>query len=160
MAHGASPLARRPTGAGRFVVDRPVSRFTVALLAAALFGAAQAREDARPFPAGRTATIESCVGGAPIQFRADDRRVVLEAVDAAAVGAALARRYPVLERDGLVPNGVVLWRKPQAGWLFVTLLANPAKPADLCFTATFVAERFEITASLLVKYFGAGVARE
>ena len=130
------------------------------LLTAALIGAAHAREDARPFPAGRTATIDSCVGGVPIQFRADDRRVVLEAVDAAAVGAALARRYPVIERDGLVADGVVLWRKPHAGWLFVTLLANPAKPADVCFTATFVADRFDITAALLVKYFGAGVARE
>ena len=42
----------------------------------------------------------------------------------------------------------------------VTLLANPAKPADVCFTATFVADRFEITSALVVKYFGAGVARE
>ena len=139
---------------------RSISRFVFALLAATSIGAAEAREEVRPFPAGRTATIDSCAGGVPIQFRADDRRVVLDAVDAAAVGAALTRRYPVLERDGLTPDGVVLWRKPHAGWLFVTLLANPAKPADVCFTATFVADRFDVTAALLVKYFGAGVARE
>lgn len=160
MARDLPSLTPRPAPVG--CIDRTRSSFgcAFALLAAAWIGPADAREDIRPFPAGRTATIESCVGGAPIQFRADDRRVVLEAVDAAAVGSALARRYPVLERDGLTPDGVVLWRKPQSGWLFVTLLANPAKPADRCFTATFVAERFEITAALLVKYFGAGVARE
>ena len=137
---------------------RPVLR--VALFALAALGAAHAREDARPFPAGRAAALDSCAGGATIQFQAEDRRVVLEAADAAAVGSALARRYPVLDRDGLLPDGVVLWRKPSIGWLFVTLLANPAKPTDVCFTATFVADRFEITAALLVKYFGAGVARD
>ena len=130
------------------------------LLAALAAGGVDAREDRRPFPAGRASTIESCVGGAPIQFRPDDRRVWLEAADAAAVGAALTRRYPVLDRDGLLPDAIVLWRKPVDGWVYVTLLSNPAKPSDVCFTATFAAGRFELTAALLMKYFGAGVARD
>ena len=130
------------------------------LLAAVATGSVGAREEARPFPGGRASTIESCVGGSPIQFRPDDRRVWLEAVDAAAVGSALTRRYPMLDRDGLLPDGIVLWRKPVDGWLFVTLLANPGTPADVCFTATFAASRFELTAPLLIKYFGAGVARD
>ena len=96
----------------------------------------------------------------PSRATARDRRVWLEAVDAAAVGSALTRRYPILDRDGLLPDAIVLWRKPVDGWLFVTLLANPGKPADVCFTATFSASRFELTAPLLVKYFGAGVARD
>ena len=130
------------------------------LLAAVAIGGVDAREDTRPFSGSRTSTIESCVGGAPIQFRPDDRRVRLEAADAAAVGAALTRRYPVLDRDGLLPDAIVLWRKPVDGWLYVTLLGNPAKPSDVCFTATFAANRFELTAALLIKYFGAGVARD
>jgi len=130
------------------------------LLAAVATGSVGAREEGRPLPGGRASTIESCVGGSPIQFRPDDRRVWLEAVDAAAVGSALTRRYPMLERDGLLPDAIVLWRKSVDGWLFVTLLANPGKPADVCFTATFAASRFELTAPLLIKYFGAGVARD
>ena len=136
------------------------SLFAWTLLAAVATGGVDAREDARPFPGGRANTIESCVGGASIQFRPADRRVWLEAADAAAVGSALTRRYPVLDRDGLLPDAIVLWRKPVDGWLYVTLLANPAKPADVCFTATFAASRFELTAALLIKYFGVGVARD
>ena len=138
------------------------SRSSIAwpLLAALTIGSVDAREDTRPFPGGRANTIESCVGGASIQFRAEDRRAWLEAADAAAVGAALTRRYPVLDRDGLLPDAIVLWRKPVDGWIYVTLLANPAKSSDVCFTATFAASRFELTAPLLIKYFGAGVARE
>jgi len=135
-------------------------RLCFALLAAAWLGTVQAREELRPFPGGRLAALDSCAGGASIRFQPEDRRVILEAVDAAAVGSALARRYPVIDRDGLLPDGIVLWRKPAAGWLFVTLLANPAQPTEVCFTATFVADRFDITAALLMKYFGAGVARE
>ena len=130
------------------------------LLVALATASVDAREDTRPFPGSRANTIESCVGGAPIRFRAEDRRAWLDAADAAAVGAALTRRYPVLDRDGLLPDAIVLWRKPVDGWLYVTLLANPAKPSDVCFTATFSASRFELTGALLVKYFGAGVARD
>ncbi|MEP7058619.1 MAG: hypothetical protein ABI809_12690, partial [Caldimonas sp.] len=134
----------------------PVALALPGLLALAVAGGAAAREEARPFQAERTDAVESCVDGAPIRFRAGDRRVLLDAVDAVAVGAALARRYPVIGRDGLAPDAILLWRKPEAGWLYVTLLANPARRTELCFTATFVAARFELTAPLLVKYFGAG----
>ena len=136
------------------------SLIALSVSAALATGGVGAREDTRPFPSGRADTIESCVGGAPIRFRADDRRAWLDAADAAAVGAALTRRYPVLDRDGLLPDAIVLWRKPVDGWLYVTLLANPAKPSDVCFTATFAASRFELTAALLNKYFGAAVARD
>ncbi len=132
----------------------------LSLLVAVATGGVDSREETRPLPGGRAATIESCVGGTPITFRPDDRRVWLEAVDAAAVASALTHRYPILDRDGLLADAIVLWRKPVDGWLFVTLLANPGKPADVCFTATFSASRFELTAPLLVKYFGAGVARD
>ena len=77
---------------------------------------------------------------------------------------AFQQRYSVesakVEQDGLTPQRVVLWRKPAAGWIYVALLVNPAKPGEICFTATFVASRFEITAPLVEKYFGAGALSE
>jgi len=132
----------------------------MALLTAWLAGGAQAREDGRPFPEARTDAIESCVDGQAIRFHPEHRRVVLDAADAAAIGAALVRRYPVIERDGLAPQRIVLWKKPATGWLYITLLENPARPGEVCFTATFVASRFDLTPALLEKYFGAGVANE
>ncbi|HEX7436681.1 MAG TPA: hypothetical protein VF308_08240 [Caldimonas sp.] len=132
----------------------------MALLAAWLASGAEAREDGRPFPTARTDAIESCVEGQAIRFHPEHRRVVLDAADAAAVGAALVRRYPIIERDGLAPQRIVLWRKPAAGWLYIALLENPARQGEVCYTATFVAARFDLTPALLEKYFGAGVANE
>jgi hypothetical protein len=131
-----------------------------ALIAGSLMGAAQARDEERPFAAAIGDAIESCVDKSAIRFRKDDRRVILDSADTATVSAALTRRYPMVEQDGLTPQRVVLWRKPAAGWIYVALLVNPAKPGEICFTATFVASRFEITAPLVEKYFGAGALSE
>jgi len=125
-----------------------------ALLAGSLAGTAQARDELRPVAAAIGDAIESCVDASAIRFRKDDRHVILDSADTASVSTALTRRYPVVQRNGLAPQGVVLWRKPEVGWLYVTLLVNPAKPGEVCFTATFSASRFEITGSLLEKYFG------
>jgi hypothetical protein len=76
------------------------------------------------------------------------------------VSTALTRRYPMIEQHGLAPQGIALWRKPQAGWLYVSLLINPAKPGEACFTATFVADRFELTSALVEKYFGVAAVSE
>ena len=133
--------------------------FGALLLAAWLGGPAQAREEAHPFAASIAGAIESCVDRSAIRFGANDRRAVLDAADAKAVSAALVRRYPMIENDGLAPQAIVLWRKPDMGWVFVALLINPAKPGEHCFTATFSASRFEITGVLLDKYFGIGPPR-
>ncbi len=122
--------------------------------------ASVAREQARAEAAAGAPTIESCVDRQPIRFRADERRVVLDAVDAATVSAALSRRYPVLERDGMAPQRIVLWHKGGRDWLYVALLENPDKPADVCYTATFVAARVAATGPLLVKYFGAALGSD
>ena len=53
----------------------------------------------------------------------------------------------------------MLWRKPVDGWLFVTLLANPGKPADVCLHRDLFGEPLRLTAPLLVKYSGR-VARD
>ncbi|MEO7336339.1 MAG: hypothetical protein ABIV63_07150 [Caldimonas sp.] len=140
--------------------SRHAQHALTALLLALVAAPSAAREEVRPLPALRASSIPNCANGPPIVFGAEDRRVQLDAVDVGAVAAAVGRRYPVLERDGLAPDAIVLWRKPGSGWLYVTMLVNPSKPVEACFTATFVAQRFELTGRLLVKYFGAGIAQD
>lgn len=142
------------------VARRSLFPIATAGLAAALTGGAQARDEGRALAATLTDAIESCVDTSTIRFEHNDRHVLLDSADAGAVSAALARRYPLVERDGLAPQSIVLWRKPGAGWLYVSLLVNPAKPGESCFTATFVAGRFDLTAALVEKYFGIGTASE
>jgi hypothetical protein len=120
--------------------------------------AAMAREDVRSPTAAGVDAIASCVDQQALRFAAGDRRVLLDAADAANVGAALVRRYPIVERDGLMPQRIVLWQKNRGAWLYVALLENPKKATDYCYTATFVAERFDVTAPLVLKYFGTAVA--
>lgn len=136
------------------------SCFLLVLLAATLADAALAREEARPGSAASAKSIESCVDRQAIRFGANDRRVVLDAADAASVSAALIRRYPVVEHDGLAPRRIVLWHKPDADWLYIALLENPSKPDEICFTATFVAGRFEVTPQMIVKYFGGALPND
>ena len=121
---------------------------------------AHGREDVRQAAATATSSIESCVDRQPIRFQPADRRVILDAADAAMVSAVLTRRYPIIERHGLAPQRIVLWRKAGADWIYIALLENPAQPAEVCFTATFAAGRFDVTAPLVAKYFGAAVADE
>ena len=127
------------------------SAIACSLLAAS--GAVSAIESIRPSPNAAAGTIESCVDRQPIRFRADERRVVLDAADAATVSAALIQRYPMLERDGLAPQRILLWRKAGAEWIYVALLENPAKAGDVCFTATIRAGSLNGTKALLRKYF-------
>lgn len=141
-------------------MDRHCLLLGASLLAAALAGSARARDEERPVAAAIGNAIESCVDKSVIRFRKDDRHVVLDAADTAAVSAALVRRYPMVQRDGLAPQRVILWRKPETGWLYVALLVNLARPGEVCFTATFSAGRFELTSSVIEKYFGVRAVSE
>ena len=129
------------------------------LALAFIAGAALARDEARPLAAAIASAIESCVDSSAIRFAEQDKRVLLQAADANAVGAAIVRRYPMVEHDDLTPQGIVLWRQPKFGWVYVTLLVNPAKAGEVCFTGSFGADKFEMTPALLDKYFGAGAAK-
>ncbi len=106
------------------------------------------------FAAEKAQAIESCVDSAPIRFQQSDVRASLDAADTTAVASALMSRYPAVQQAGFEPQGVVLWNKPGTGWVYVALIANPEKPQEVCFTATFSASRFDTTAPLLSKYFG------
>ena len=109
---------------------------------------------------GDATTIEHCVGGPAIRFEPGARRALLEPADAADVSAALVQRYPIVAHDGLAPERIVLWRDPRAGWLYVALVTNPEDAEQVCFTATFTANRLPVTSPLLVKYFGASTASD
>ena len=141
----------------RFRPHRPAWVVATGALVAAC-GVAVAREEARSSSAASVDAITSCVDHQALRFAPGDRRVLLDAADAASVGAALTRRYPVVERDGLTPQQIVLWQKNRGAWLYVALLENPKKAREYCYTATFVGDRFEQTAPLVLKYFGTAVA--
>jgi hypothetical protein len=128
--------------------------FAVGVVATMASGTALARDEPRPFAAAIGDSIESCVDKTAIAFGKEERRAILDAADTELVGEALLRRYPAFAQSGLAPQAIVLWRKAAAEWLYVTLLINPGKPGEVCFTATFVAGRIALTPVLLKKYFG------
>jgi hypothetical protein len=117
-------------------------------------GGAIGRDEPRPLAAAIGDAIESCVDATTLRFGRDERRAILDAEDTGTVGEALLRRYPAFAQVGFAPQAIVLWRKPGAGWLYITLLVNPGKPGEVCFTASFVAARVEVTPVMLKKYFG------
>jgi hypothetical protein len=107
---------------------------------------------AKEEPSTQPRTIASCVSDQALEFRSGDASVMLDDSDRELVNAAMLERYPVLQRDSFTPSHILLWQKQGGELLYVTLLANPQKPSEMCFTATFSATRFEFTQSLLRKY--------
>jgi hypothetical protein len=130
---------------------------TFAFALAVSGGPAGARDEPRPLAATIGDAIESCVDNATLRFGRDERRALLDSDDTETVGEALLRRYPAFAQSGLAPQAIVLWRKPGADWLYITLLVNPGKPGEVCFTASFVAARIDVTPVMLKKYFGVAV---
>lgn len=136
-----------------------------AALATLLVGAGapvQAVDGPRPLPGQTRIEIPNCVGGAAIELQLGSDSMLLDGADQAAMAAAMLARYPMLGRDGFTPAAIVLWRKPGADWLYVTLARSadgPAGSAAWCVTASFAAAPFDATAGLLRKYFFAGAAR-
>ena len=108
---------------------------------------------------GTHARIESCVSHDAIEFSIGHNSALLDAGDRLQVTVAMQQRYPMLQADGFAPSHVMLWRRPGADWLFVALLANPHKPGEVCFTATFSAAAFALTPVLLKKYFASAATR-
>jgi hypothetical protein len=149
-------------------LQRPILRLQLqrclavaAASAAMLIGSgALGRDEKRPAEMAVTDAIESCVGSPPIRFRDGDKRVLLESVDSDAIAAAIVARYPMVEQDGNTPQGLVLWQQPKYSWVYVALLVDTAKPGEVCFTGSFEAAKFEMTAGLIDKYFGSGGAKK
>lgn len=128
-------------------------QFGILALGCAVAGAQAPADPPRLALPGGHAAIESCVSSQALQFHRDDARAVLDGDDHRQVQAQMQARYPVLGRDGFEPSHIVLWHRQGREWLYVTLLENPVRPGELCFTATFTASALAITPTLLSKYF-------
>jgi len=102
--------------------------------------------------ADAAARIESCVSHSAIQFDPIDQRVALDPDDQSRVQAEMEQRYPVLAQHGFPVSKIILWHKKSGESVFITLLENPGKPGEACFTATFAAARFAGIETLRRKY--------
>jgi hypothetical protein len=98
--------------------------------------------------------IESCVGGGTLSFRSGDNGTLLDEIDRFQVAAEIIRRYPMIERDGLYPTAIALWRRKEGDWVFATLIARAESPHPLCFTANVAVNQVDMAPQLLKKYFG------
>jgi hypothetical protein len=135
--------------------------FVLACATTAQDGAAAPSADPPGAPAGEPGSwgdakpwiVESCVSPDSIALQRSDPWVALTDSERAGVFEQMMRRYPALQRDGLVPAQIVLWRPPGRAWVYVTMLANPARADQACFTATVTANALDITTALLQKYF-------
>ena len=123
-----------------------------ACLLAGLHPAAHALEEKRGSPANVGATLENCVSHDFIRFGSDDQSAVLDEGDHRKVRAEMIKRYPVIENDGFPTSRMVLWQRGSGELLYVAVIDNPNKPGESCFSATFAAERFDLTLLLRRKY--------
>jgi hypothetical protein len=128
-------------------------RLTVAFLAAIVLAGGAHGQPAPPPSAPGGITVPSCASEDSLRFLPGDASAVLDDDDVAMVSDALSERYPVLQRDGFAPSRIVLWQKANGELLYVALQPRPEASGGVCFTATFVASRLEMTASLIRKYF-------
>jgi hypothetical protein len=122
----------------------------------ALASAAPAFAASAAPPPATTTHIANCVGGNDrVAFQPGHTGALLDTRDRERVTREMFSRYPMLERDGLVPEGIVLWHKPRGDWLFATLLPHPERPGAWCFAAHVVADGFDLMPQLMKKYFPA-----
>lgn len=123
----------------------------VAGLAAGAVGAG-AVEERRGTPGNVGPGIESCVSDDWIHFDKDDQSAVLDETDHRRVRAEMIRRYPVIENDGFPTSRLILWQRHSGDLLYIAVIDNPNKPGESCFSATFAADRFDLTLLLRRKY--------
>jgi hypothetical protein len=121
---------------------------------AGLGGVGAAAQDA---PAS-VMTVRSCVGGDPMQINLRGDAVLLDDADRRGVAAAMGQRFAVLG-PAFDPVAIVLWRRPEYGWVYVALETPQRPPPAWCFSATFAAPVFDFTPALQRKYFAAGASR-
>lgn len=119
-----------------------------------LWGAARAQaNETSPDP---VTYVENCVGDEIIELHAGTDSALLDEPDRGEIRSAMLARYKQLAGDGFAPTAIVLWRSPSFGWVYLALKSHAEKPGKLCSAASFSAAQFELTSTLLRKYFLAG----
>jgi hypothetical protein len=118
----------------------------------ALAAPAQPAEERRGSPGNVGAGIESCVSQDWIHFGHGDQSAALDEADHRRVRAEMIRRYPVIENDGFPTSRMILWQRMSGELLYIAVIDNPNKPGESCFSATFAAERFDLSLLLRRKY--------
>jgi hypothetical protein len=98
--------------------------------------------------------IESCVSSDKISYRDGDNGTLLDELDRFQVATEIVRRYPMIERDGLYPVAIALWRRTDGDWVFALLMNKPEPARPFCFTANVAVTEVELAPTLLKKYFG------
>jgi hypothetical protein len=159
---GGAAGQNRPMDRSTLRADVRTPALAALLLAFVTSASSQGTDGLRPLPGQTRVEIPNCTSGAAIELQFGSDSMLLDGADQAAIGAAMLARYPMLGRDGFAPAAIVLWRKPGADWLYVTLAraaSGTSESSAWCVSASFVAAPFEATAGLLRKYFFAGAAR-
>lgn len=103
--------------------------------------------------AAQALSVESCIGSDRFELHAGSDSALLDEVDRAGVQSAMLERYPAFGSDGLAIQAIVLWRKPETGWVYLALKPHPDKPGKVCSAASFSAAAFDFSAALQRKYF-------
>ena len=121
-------------------------------LLAGIHHSAHAIDELRGSAGNAGAGITNCVSHDWIHFGSRDQSAVLDDADHRLVRAEMIRRYPVIESDGFPSSRTILWQRAGGDVIYIAVIDNPTRPGDACFTATFAAERFDVTPLLRVKY--------
>lgn len=98
-----------------------------------------------------------CIGDDRLPVPAGGPRAWLDARDRAEVSAALQARFPVLQRDGLEPKAMLLWRHAAGDWRYAALVADPRQAGELCVAAGAAGQAIGGTDDLVRKYFPAAL---
>jgi hypothetical protein len=136
---------------------RPSPRRVAAVALTVLAGWVGAGAAAQDAPAA-SLSVRHCVGGEPMQINLRGDAVLLDDADRRGVAAALGQRFAVLG-PAFDPVAIVLWRRPEYGWVYVALETPQRPPPAWCFSATFAAPVFDFTPALQRKYFAASTLR-
>jgi hypothetical protein len=132
-------------------------RRCAALMLATLWSVCgRAHAQADDAPRAPATFIENCIGSDIVELHAGIDSALLDAPERAQIHAAMLARYQSLAADGFAPTAIVLWRSPSFGWVYLALKGHAEKPGKLCSVASFSAAQFDLTATLLRKYFLAG----
>ena len=134
--------------------DSARARHGLAVLAGAMCFTVLAQAD-QTLPADAT-FIENCVGSDVVELHAGTDSALLDELERAQIHSAMLARFKQLAGDGFAPAAIVLWRSPSFGWVYLALKSHADKPGKLCSAASFSAAQFELTGTLLRKYFLAG----